>query len=120
MHKDKYLNEKNVSASDVRQRQGQQIDNKERARRLHKEYGVESYLLEQLLDKGHKYNELTTALLYAKLADAPLEKVLSLHQKSTWGRVRILLGLTADVFAKRNAEYQIKKLSGNDKSLAEK
>lgn len=113
-------NEKNVSASDVRQRQGQQIDNKERARRLHKEYGVESYLLEQLLDKGHKYNELTTALLYAKLADAPLEKVLSLHQQSTWGRVRILLGLTADVFAKRNAEYQIKKLSGNDKSLAEK
>lgn len=83
-----------------------QLSNAEAAAKLQEAYGYRYSEMLRLLNNGHSYGEMNTACLYAYLSGAPVEKVLQLRQPSTWGRVRVQLGLTPKVYAERYMQYQ--------------
>ncbi len=87
-----------------------QLTNEDAAAKLQQQYGADKQEALQLLQNGHNFDELNYAYLYAALAKVDVSKVLVLHEKAPWGRVRVQLGLNADEFAKRNTQYQLAKL----------
>ncbi len=99
-----------------------QMTKEEAAAKLHEEFGAPRMEFISLLDKDYKYNDLRTAYLYAALANVPAQKVLDLHEKATWGRVRMQLGMPAGTFAERSQEYELSKWNNSNisKSEAEK
>lgn len=88
-----------------------QLSKTEAAAKLQANYGYRYSEMLHLLDIGHSYNELNQACLYAYLADVPVEKVLQLRQPTTWGRVRVQLGLTPKAYAEKYMQYQVNYLA---------
>lgn len=78
---------------------------------LQKEYNANINEIKGLLKQGYRYNELKTAYYYAALANTDVNKILSLHESATWGRVRVLLGFDAGKFAAAEQNYQLARLS---------
>ena len=88
-----------------------QLSEEEIIGNLQKVYNADTNEIKGLLKRGYKYNELKTAYYYAVLANTDVNKVLSLHESATWGRVKVLLGLDAEKFAVAEQKYQLARLS---------
>ena len=90
---------------------------------LYNNFQYDKKELGQYLDKGLSYMELKSICLHAYASKKPLQEVAQLREKYGWIRVKHLLGLTPEKFAKREMEYKaerMERLFGLDKKLSMK
>lgn len=88
---------------------------------LYNNFQYDKVELAQYLDKGLSYMELKNICLHAYAAKKPLQEVAQLREKYGWIRVKYLLGLTPEKFAKREMEYKaerMERLFGLDKKVS--
>lgn len=91
----------------------QRLSNSEAAAKLQGAYGFRYSEMLRLLNIGHSYEDMNTACLYAYLTGVSVEKILQLRIPTTWGRVRVQLGLTPAVYADKYVEYQVSYMMNN-------
>ena len=90
---------------------------------LYNNFQYDKKELGQYLDKGLNYMELKSICLHAYASKKPLQEVAQLREKYGWIRVKPLLGLPPEKFAKREMEYKaerMERLFGLDKKLSMK
>ena len=90
---------------------------------LYNSFQYDKLELGEYLDKGLSYMELKNICLHAYAAKKPLAEVAKLREKYGWIRVKYLLGLTPEKFAKRELDYKaerMERLFGLDKKLTMK
>ena len=88
---------------------------------LYNNFQYDKVELAQYLDKGLSYMELKNICLHAYAAKKPLQEVVQMREKYGWIRVKYLLGLTPEKFAKREMEYKAERMErffGLDKKLS--